>query len=212
MTFGIQCPACHRKLNVPDTLLNKRVKCPSCGEAFTATPTPTKPEDPQKARPPLTEAIAPAPERPVKPSAAKIVSNEPDAETEFYEPEKKPAPRRRSRDDDDDDDDDEPRPARRRRNDDDYRSRNRSRPHRGGLILTLGILGLFVWCCPIAGWVVGGIVLNMANKDLVEMAVGNMDDSGRGITLAGKICAIVALVLATLNAIAGAVLRVTDNI
>jgi hypothetical protein len=52
----------------------------------------------------------------------------------------------------------------------------------------------------------------MANKDLVEMAVGNMDDSGRGITLAGKICAIVALVLATLNAIAGAVLRVTDNI
>jgi hypothetical protein len=78
--------------------------------------------------------------------------------------------------------------------------------------LTLGILALFVWCCPIIGWIVGGIVLNMANKDLTEMAARRMDDSGYGITMAGKICGIIGLVLATLNAIGGAILRITNHI
>jgi hypothetical protein len=78
--------------------------------------------------------------------------------------------------------------------------------------LTLGIISLVVWCCPLAGWIMGGIVMNMANKDLAEMAAGRMDKSGHGITLAGKICGIVAVVLATLNAIAGAILRITNRI
>ena len=55
----------------------------------------------------------------------------------------------------------------------------------------------------------GGIVMNMAKKDLAEMSAGRMDDAGRTITMAGNICAIVAVVLATLNAIAGAILRIT---
>jgi hypothetical protein len=217
MASSIQCPACKRKLNVPETLLGKRVKCPSCGEGFQASPTPPEPAGPKKAKPPLTESIAPALKPPAKPSASKGIEDEPDAETEYEyedESEKKPVARRRPRDDDE-----KPRPARRRRNDDDddddeddYSIRRRGRPHRGGLILTLGILSLFVWCCPIAGWIVGGIVLNMANKDLAEMATRRMDDSGRGITMAGKICAIVGLVLATVNVVGGAILRVTNRI
>jgi len=63
------------------------------------------------------------------------------------------------------------------------------RPHRGTLILVLGILGL-VCCfiCGIVAWVMG-------NGDLREMDAGRMDPSGRGLTQAGKICGIVSVVL-----------------
>ncbi len=32
----IQCPNCNRKLRVPDNLIGKKVKCPSCSKAFVA--------------------------------------------------------------------------------------------------------------------------------------------------------------------------------
>ena len=50
------------------------------------------------------------------------------------------------------------------------------KPHRGVLILVLGILGIV--CCFICGiiaWVMG-------NGDLREMAAGTMDPSGQGLT------------------------------
>lgn len=62
-------------------------------------------------------------------------------------------------------------------------------PHRGGLILALGILGLV--CCFICGiiaWVMG-------NNDLREMAAGRMDRSGQGMTQAGKICGMISVIL-----------------
>ena len=62
-------------------------------------------------------------------------------------------------------------------------------PHRGVLILVLGILSIV--CCLICGiiaWV-------MANKDFKEMAAGRMDPAGRGLTNAGKICGIVGIAL-----------------
>lgn len=62
-------------------------------------------------------------------------------------------------------------------------------PHRGGLILALGILGL-VCCfiCGIVAWVMG-------NNDLREMAAGRMDRSGQGMTQAGKICGMISVIL-----------------
>jgi hypothetical protein len=63
------------------------------------------------------------------------------------------------------------------------------RPHRGVVILVLGILGLLL--CVIAGivaWVMG-------NGDLRAMDSGEMDPAGRGLTQAGKILGIVAVVL-----------------
>ena len=63
-------------------------------------------------------------------------------------------------------------------------------PHRGGVVLALGILGIV--CCFICGiiaWVMG-------NNDLREMDAGRMDPSGRGLTQAGKICGIVSVILA----------------
>ena len=63
------------------------------------------------------------------------------------------------------------------------------RPHRGVLILVLGILGFLVCIiCGIVAWVMG-------NADLKEMDAGRMDPSGRGLTQAGKICGMVAVIL-----------------
>lgn len=63
------------------------------------------------------------------------------------------------------------------------------KPHRGALILILGILGLVV-CTPVAivAWLLG-------SADLKEMDAGTMDPSGRGNTQAGRICGIIGTIL-----------------
>ena len=61
-------------------------------------------------------------------------------------------------------------------------------PHRGVVILILGLIGLL--CCFICGiiaWVMG-------NNDLREMAAGRMDPSGEGLTKAGKICGMIGVI------------------
>jgi len=70
-----------------------------------------------------------------------------------------------------------------------YSTQQTLRPHRGTVILVLGILGLV--CCFICGiiaWVMG-------SADLKEMAAGRMDASGQGLTQAGKICGMVSVIL-----------------
>ena len=64
------------------------------------------------------------------------------------------------------------------------------KPHRGTLILILGILGIF--CC---GFSLGIPALIMGSADLKEMDAGTMDPAGRGSTNGGKICGIIGLVL-----------------
>jgi len=64
------------------------------------------------------------------------------------------------------------------------------RPHRGGVVLALGILGIVVcFICGIVAWVMG-------NNDLREMTAGTMDPAGRGLTQAGKICGMISVILA----------------
>jgi hypothetical protein len=69
------------------------------------------------------------------------------------------------------------------------------KPHRGTLILVLGILGLVV-CQPIgiAAWIMG-------NNDLKEIDSGAMDPAGRGMTQAGRICGMVAAILMAIGLI-----------
>ena len=69
------------------------------------------------------------------------------------------------------------------------------KPHRGTVILVLGILSLVV-CGPlgIAAWVMG-------SGDMKEMDAGTMDSAGRGTTQAGKICGIIGTVLFVLSLI-----------
>jgi len=63
------------------------------------------------------------------------------------------------------------------------------KPHRGTVVLILGILGI-VCCfiCGIVAWVLG-------NNDLKEMSAGTMDSTGRGLTQAGKICGMISVIL-----------------
>jgi len=63
-------------------------------------------------------------------------------------------------------------------------------PHRGGLILALGIISWAVGC-PIFGicaWVMG-------NTDLREMRAGRMDTSGIGLTQAGQVIGMIHAII-----------------
>jgi len=80
------------------------------------------------------------------------------------------------------------------------------RPHRGTLILVLGILGLV--CCVILGiiaWVMG-------NTDLREMNMGRMDPSGRGLTQAGKICGMISVILALISIVIWGIMLMTGGL
>ena len=94
---------------------------------------------------------------------------------------------RRPRDDDYDDEDD----------DIDFEQLRRVRhhgvPHRGGIILAMGILALVIFpystliCGPIA-WIMGSI-------DLAKIRAGEMDPSGEGMVQAGRVLGIISTVL-----------------
>jgi predicted Zn finger-like uncharacterized protein len=155
MPTTIDCPSCNRKLRVPDDLLGKEVKCPTCGTTFTAA---------ESTAPPPVEA-----EEPSAPARAR-----PSAPPDEYEEE---PPARGSEGD-----------GRRRR-----RSRAHLQPHRGTLILVLGILGLVAFQpLGIVAWVLG-------NNDLKEMRAGRMDPEGEGQTNAGRICGMIATIMMGLS-------------
>lgn len=66
-------------------------------------------------------------------------------------------------------------------------------PHRGTLILVLGILSLII--CQILGpvaWIMG-------KGDLAQINAGRMDPEGKGLTQAGMVCGIIGTVLLALS-------------
>jgi phage FluMu protein Com len=75
-------------------------------------------------------------------------------------------------------------------------------PHRGGMILAFGIIGLVI-CVPfgIAAWVMG-------NNDLREIEAGRMDPSGEGLTRSGRIIGIIACCLALLGIVVNVLVMV----
>ena len=93
-------------------------------------------------------------------------------------------PRRRPEYDDDEDDD---YPIRRRMR---RRRRNDYEPHRGSLIMTLGIISLFF-----AHLILGPIAWIMANHDLEAMRLGKMDPEGESATNTGRICGMISTIL-----------------
>jgi uncharacterized membrane protein HdeD (DUF308 family) len=123
------------------------------------------------------------------------------------------------------------RPSRRRRS-----VRNNQQPHRGGLLLTLGIvslatgilavpaefgLGLCTLCCPLGAFamIAAGVLMViglgcgipavvMAPRDLRMMGEETRDPAGRGMTMGGLVCAIIGLILNVLSIIATVVLLV----
>jgi hypothetical protein len=66
-------------------------------------------------------------------------------------------------------------------------------PHRGGLILALGIIGLVLCCvCAPFAWAMG-------QSDLRRIRAGEMDPMGLGLTQAGMILGIIGCVLGLLQ-------------
>jgi hypothetical protein len=92
-----------------------------------------------------------------------------------------PAPRRQF------DDDDAP-PVRRARRD--------MTPHRGGVILTFGILSLVCGCM---GIIFGPAAWTMANADMAEIHAGRMDPEGESLTQAGRICGIIGTAISVIT-------------
>ena len=71
--------------------------------------------------------------------------------------------------------------------------------HRGGVILTLGIISLVtlvVFCC--AAFIFGIPAWVMADRDLRMMRNGAMDRGGEQLTMAGRICGIIGTVVSLL--------------
>jgi hypothetical protein len=75
-------------------------------------------------------------------------------------------------------------------------------PHRGQLVLILGIVSLVALACGGFGAVVGLpcaiIAWILGTKDLARMEAGTMDPEGQGITQAGRVCGIVGTIIDSL--------------
>ena len=76
------------------------------------------------------------------------------------------------------------------------------KPHRGTLILVLGILSLII-CQPvgIAAWIMG-------NADLKQIAAGTMDPEGKSLTQIGKILGMIAVILMIIGVVLGVLFMV----
>lgn len=168
------CPGCQARLSVTLSDLGTEVACPYCQTAF-------------KARRPGTDPgpSAPAPAPRGRSSGGLFDDDDvvPKGRSLRDEDDARPTRRRPVRDDYDDEEDEAPRDRRRR-------SRANLEPHRGGMILTFGILSLI--CCPI---IFGLIAITSASTDLGKMANGTMDDSGSTLTHIGRILGIIGLIL-----------------
>jgi predicted Zn finger-like uncharacterized protein len=136
-------------------------------------------------------AEAPVPEAPVRERpAARPRTPPPEPDEEFEEG-------------DEGGDEDRPRRPRRRRG-------GYEAPHRGGLVLTLGILSIPLACCPIVGLILGIVSLVMANADLGKMQSGAMDPSGQGTTRGGQICGIIGIALSVINMVVGVIINLQN--
>ncbi len=233
MPITLICPGCEKKLKVADTAAGKTVRCPSCSVKI-AVPEQeefVEPDEPAEAE--KETGIASEPAVPKKTAAWDKDSEQADADKDTgitSEPaaaKKKAAWDKDSPETDEDADgygmDEEDAAERRRRTrknkrrreedeEDDFgdmRGRRRGEPHRGILILVLGIVALSGAClCACIGWGLGAAVVSMANTDLAKMDNGVMDREGRSLTTAGKACAIIGVGIGLINAILGVAINV----
>ena len=173
MPLVIRCEHCQAPLKLPEEFVGRSVRCPSCQQEFVAKEDPVQPPPPRREEP----------------------EDQPDLDDDRGRP-----PRRRDDEDDrparsrSDDYDEDDRPRRRLRRGY-YGDGERTDPHRGGAIQTLGILSMCLFCMPIISITMAIIALVMAGTDLSRMRAGYMDRSGEGATNTGKTCAIIGLIV-----------------
>lgn len=159
-----QCPGCRRRLETPESAFGKTVQCPQCRTTFVAGRTEPAPAPARR-----------VPEPAVRPPEPR---DEPPRHDEPYDD---PVPRRRSVVLD------------RFGDDDDWGGRRRfAVPHRGGSVLAIGVLSLFI--CGV-GVILGPIAWAMGSSDLGEIRAGRMDRAGESLTQAGMICGIFGTII-----------------
>jgi hypothetical protein len=205
MSQLIACPECNKHLQVPADLMGKAVQCPECKHTFTAAEPPPKNVS--------TDTTASTPAKTAEWDRKTSSATGKKRKTGKDDDEKKDGDSYdvEDRDDDDDDrdrdrDDDDDREERRRRRRRRERPSRRSygAPHRGGMILAFGLIGLI-------GHVVGiglvAIVFSilawvMGNADMAEIQAGRMDPEGEGMTQAGRIMGMIGTILGILGILA----------
>jgi predicted Zn finger-like uncharacterized protein len=192
------CPGCQARLSVAAADLGADVECPYCKRVYKAVQAGARPPAPPR-RPEPDEAGGRPRRRAEEDEDDRPSRRRRRDEDEFDED--RPSRRRREEDEEDD------RPSRRRRDEDEEdRPRRRRRrvggsyePHRGGVILGLGIFGFL--CCGIAA--VAAVI--MGTQDLNKMGSGQMDPDGKTMTIIGMVFGVLGILLW----IAGIVLRFT---
>jgi hypothetical protein len=206
MPTTVACPSCARRLNVPDELLAAQVRCPACGTAFVTDVAPAGaaaggsaagPPDPSPDNGEAASADSAVPRVSVTPgpSAPGAVPRAPlpDGARESCPYCGEPVSALASRC---------PRCGESREGDErpweepyrrsyGRRVRRDCEPHRGTLVLVLGILSLVIGYIGlplgIAAWMMG-------RNDLAKMKTGAMDPEGRGLTQAGWVCGIIGTI------------------
>jgi hypothetical protein len=213
-----QCPHCRGQLQVREENLGQTIRCPLCNGLFKiaapqAPPPPVvnvevieppAPPPPPPAPPPKPKPSGAASKPATKPSQkARPTPAQPPAEAERPRRPKTPAPA--------------PAPPAPAAAENPFAlgglggspgagpaalnfEEGQPQPHRGGMVLALGLAGLvFSLCCFPAGFILGGCSTAMGNRDLHLMARRRMDRTGKGMTRAGKILGIVAIVFSVIN-------------
>jgi predicted Zn finger-like uncharacterized protein len=193
-----ECPSCSRKVRVPDELLGKMVKCPTCGHTFAATqPSPAAPGASVSGTTSALTGLAAPPET----DAAETLSHVQAPSSSVPTPVLSPCPSchqlipdsaKRCPHCDAEIEDDEGQtweagsaPS----------GRRDAEPHRGNTVLVMGILSLVI---PWIGLILGIAAIVMGRRDLVKMRGAMMDRDGQSVTQAGWICGIIGTCLQTL--------------
>jgi hypothetical protein len=228
MSEVIDCPSCRRRLRLPEALFGRLVQCPTCSETFTAPePDGERPALPASEEEPGPTGAAPdaAPgtaelrlsldDEDGAPGPARNVPPPPPPLRAV--PLRSPRRPRAEADDDripcpacgedvradadrcrscgralDADDRPRARPFRLPR-------RRDWEPHRGPLILTLGIISIILFgVCGFLGFPFGVAAWAMGQGDLKKMRANRMDPEGMSNTKAGYVCGLIGTLLDSL--------------
>jgi hypothetical protein len=182
----IRCPHCRRTLDVSDELLGRQVRCQECRGVFVAKRAGASDEaekprpKPRPRRPRVVDEPCPycGEDAPLDARACPHCGLDLEDEFEVDErPWEEPGEVRRD-----------------------------VEPHRGGVVLALGIVGLLLasptFCCPvfaIAGLSASVPAWVMGRRDLARMRLGELDPEGRGTTQSGIVCGIIGVAVVLLG-------------
>lgn len=182
MPISIVCSHCEKKLKVDDAAAGKKIRCPACKETIAVA------EADAEATPPPKNRKAAAPDE-QEDDDGYVMDERRDEEDEQLRRDRRRDQKRRDRQERE-------------------RRRRACKPHRGVLLLTLGILSIVLSCASIISWILAWRTIQMANEDLYAMSAGRMDRAGEGMTKAASICGYLGAVLAIVLLILAITLKV----